>query len=242
MAYSKDYFELQLNFATKVSQITKKKLIDVLLQYTSFYKTFRIEGWDFKPDNPTWRSFVNEFNESKDPLTTTYNFYLKQIEFKGEKNKKKLFGCFSYEYDKSKKSVSIHFRNVDSPEPGALSRERMPTRKRELKEMFREIKDKYPEAKEVWGFSWLYNLEAYKRLFPPQYMQHYKTVTNWYKSTALWGQFLDSSGQLKQETTDNFADCINTKNTISELKGCFPLKLLEPWADVKYFYQFYDLG
>jgi len=199
MAYSEDYFGLQLGFAKKVAEITGNNLEDVIPEYTTFFKTFRIEGWDISPNNPIWKKFLDEYRQSKDILNTIYNFYLEQIKIKGENNKKKLFGCFSYEYDEEKKSVSIHFRNVDTPEPGALSREKMGVRINELKEMFSDIKKVHPDTEEVTGSSWLYNIEAYKRLFPPGYMQNFRVVTDWFKSTAIWGQFLDSAGELKKD-------------------------------------------
>ena len=47
MPYSKDYFALQLAFAQKVAEIEQQPLVEVLLNYTSFYKTFRIDDWKF---------------------------------------------------------------------------------------------------------------------------------------------------------------------------------------------------
>lgn len=235
VAYSKDYFNLQLKFAQRITEITREDLSSVLFQYTSFYKSFRIEGWEFSLNNPIWNEFLNELNQNNNVNENIYNFYLKQIQLKGVKNEKKLFGCFSYEYDEDKHEVSIHFTNVDTPEPGALSKERMDVRTKELKQMFKEIKEIYPDAKTVTGFSWLYNIEAYKRLFPPEYIQNSKIITDWFRSTALWGQFLDSAGEIKKDLVAKFEKDISKANTVEELKMCFPFKLVKVNADIKYF-------
>jgi len=241
MAYSKDYFELQLKFAEKVSKISKQTLAEVLLNYTSFYKTFRIEGWEFNVKDPTWTIFINHLQESDEPLETIYEFYLKQINKKALKNEKKMFGCFSYELEEKDKCISIHFRNVDSPEPGALSKERITVRKTELKEMFTEIREKHPQLTSVCGFSWLYTIAAYTRLFPPEYIVKSNVINDWFKSTALWGQFLDSSGNVKRDLVHRFEENIKKAKNLKDLKESFPLKLLEVSAPIKYLFKFYGI-
>ena len=142
MPYSKDYFELQLKFCQKVSALTGQKLEDTLLEYSSFYKTFRIEGWEFDRDNPIWQEFLNKIAATNDILEEIYSFYLEQIKLRGEKSEKQMFGCFSYEYEKDESYIQLHFRNTDPPEPGALSKEKITERRKELKKMFQEIKDR----------------------------------------------------------------------------------------------------
>lgn len=241
MTYSKDYFQLQLIFAQKISEITHQKMEDVLLQYASFYKTFGITGWDFDPNDRTWKRSLEEIDKSNDILSTIYDFYLEQLKQKDGKNSGKFFGCFSYEYDKARKIISIHFRNTDNSTPGALSKDRIKARIDELTKMFRDVNKKHKNAKEVQGFSWLYNLESYKRLFPREYTKNCKIVLNWFKSGALWGQFLDSAGELKKDLASNFINCISNKETIDGVEDCFPLKVLEPKAEIKYFYKFYGI-
>ena len=52
----------------------------------------------------------------------------------------------------------------------------MPIRKSELLEMFRHIQANHPDVETVRGGSWLYNIPAYLRLFPPNYV---KTANQW---------------------------------------------------------------
>lgn len=241
MTYSKDYFQLQLIFAQKISGITHQKMEDVLLQYTSFYKTFGIAGWDFDLNNRTWKKFSKKIIKSSDILSTVYDFYLEQLKLRNQKTGGEFFGCFSYEFDKTKKTISIHFRNADNPSPGALSKDRIEVRLDELTKTFRDIYKNHKDATKVLGFSWLYNLESYKRLFPPEYTKNCKVVSNWFKSGSLWGQFLDSAGELKKELASDFVKCISEKETVKEIENCFPFKVLEPKAELKYFYKFFGI-
>ena len=153
-----------------------------------------------------------------------------------------MFGCFSYEYEKDENYIQLHFRNTDLPEPGALSKERIAERQKELKKMFREIKQAYPQAKTVCGFSWLYNLQAYNRLFPIEYVKTARPVAYWFKSTALWGQFLDSAGKVKYDLAQSFLNKMEAQTSLKDLTACFPLPLLEVEAEIDYFYKFYAIA
>ena len=241
MAYSKNYFALQLAFAQKVAKLGKLPLVSTVLNYTSFYKTFRINDGDFDPNNDTWRKFTALFTKTSNKLATTYSFYRNRLVLVSPEKEKGSFGCFSYEYLFKEHAILIHFRNNDDSEPGALSKSREPVRSGELKAMFQEIKLKYPQAKLVFGFSWLYNVQAYTRLFPPEYLVHIKKNAEWFKSTALWGQFLDSAGEVKEDSATEFLARMAKCKTLDELKQSFPLKVLEPWARIPYFYQFYKI-
>jgi len=70
---------------------------------------------------------------------------------------------------------------------------------------------------------------------------HIKENTEWFKSTALWGQFLDSAGEVKTTLATEFLARIAKCKTLDELKQNFPLKVLEPWARIPLFYQFYKI-
>ncbi len=240
MPYSKEYFELQSQFANKVSEVEGLDLAKALLEYTSFYKTFRIAGWKFDPNNETWQEYLSSLSNS-DFLQTTYQFYLDRLQGSQDEETSKRFGCFTYEVDEKVKSVSVHFRNTDDPEPGALSRERMKTRMQELQDMFTEIKNLHPEVEEVNGWSWLYEVEAYTRLFPSEYILSKKQIRNWFKSTALWGQFLDSAGNVKPDLAHQFLVCISNKDKLDDLIDCFPLHLQEVSAPIDLFYEFYEI-
>lgn len=242
MAYSKDYFDLQLKFANKIAQLTDTELSEVLLAYTSFYKSFNIPGWNFQVQNPSWQKYINMLKASGNTADVTYKFYLDSL--KDTPINKNQFGCFSYEVDSDEEGdyVQIHFKNADDPVPGALSKERVSTRIDELTKMFTDIKENHPNVNRVFGFSWLYNLDAYKRLFPANFTHKAKKITDWFKSTALWGQFLDSAGEVKPDLATKFISSIRQAQSLPELLASFPYSMLEPEGKTSDFYRFYHVA
>lgn len=238
MTHQKEYFALELDFAKRVSEIKNEKLEDVLINFTTLYKHFNIPDWDFDSKNPVWQDFIQKFHDAEDKTEAVYSFYLDRLK---EEKDGPHFGCFSYEYEAKENYIQVHFKNREEAEIGPLVAQKIDARKKELRDMFTEIKSKYPNVVSVVGFSWLYNLEAYKRLFPPEYTQNPKVVSGWFKTSALWGQFIDHKKHLKPDLAEEFRNCIKTKGTIEELEECFPFRLLEPETDIKNFYNFYGI-
>lgn len=236
MIYSKEYLQLQLDFAERAQVVTDKPIEECLLNYTSFYKTF-IPDWDFSPENPLWIEFVNEFKNTVDKTEVITKLYKTR---EPVQLTEKYFGCFSYKYVPKKKTIFTHFKN-NGEEDGVLSKERKEARFQELKEMFSEIKEKHPEVEKVSGFSWLYNIEAYKRLFPKEYIENPNVIKGWFKTLAIWGQFVDRNLNVREDVISKFKECIKTKNSIEELENCFPYKILQPKCDIIHFYKFFNI-
>ena len=79
----------------------------------------------------------------------------------------------------------------------------------ELRSMFTNIKRMHPDAKAVSGSSWLYNVEAYRRLFPVEYGLSAHTDRPHLVARSLWGQFLRYDGRLHEERAAVFLDRLN---------------------------------
>lgn len=220
-----------LAFAERVSEVSGKPIYETLLKYTNLYKVFAIDDWKFNDKNPIWCEFMNEFNASNSRVDTIYNFY-KQRPFL--ESGFTFFGCFRYEYIPEKNAIHIHF--YSHRVAGELSKENIKIRKSELHDMFVDIKKKYPQATSVFGFSWLYNVEAYRRLFPAEYLIDPKESTTWFGSLSRWGQFFDGAENLRTEAVESFLECIKHKDSLDELVQCFPYQVLEPCCGIEYFY------
>jgi hypothetical protein len=68
--------------------------------------------------------------------------------------------------------------------------ERSAARVSELTSLVHHVRSTQGEAvKEVAGVSWLYNLRAYRRLFPEGYVASAKVAENRFRNMPLWGQF-----------------------------------------------------
>lgn len=139
--------------------------------------------------------------------------------------------------------IRIHFSNQDDSDAGALSHERQATRMAELRTMFRHIRSAHPEAKRVRGGSWLYNREAYQRLFPPAFAQSARVDPTELEVQfrALWGQFLRHTWQVNEEVADEFLRRVQRLQTLEGVADCFPYQVLVTNGALEDFYTFYQV-
>ena len=104
------------------------------------------------------------------------------------------FGCFSFE-PPNEGVIRIHFSPNDTQDGvGPLAHPKYSRRVAELADMFAFIRREHgTEAKFVAGGSWLYNLEAYRRLFPSAYIASLRinTTPSGLAGGSWWGQFVD---------------------------------------------------
>jgi hypothetical protein len=117
------------------------------------------------------------------------------------------FGCFACEAPNAEGMVRIHFGNrEDRDDVGPLHHTRIPARRAELTEMFGWLAREHPGAKRVDGGSWLYNLEAYRRLFPPEFgaSRDPRNGPPYLHGMSTWGQFVDFRGRIRPQVRDAF--------------------------------------
>ena len=103
--------------------------------------------------------------------------------------------------------VRIHFNPVDVADGvGPLHASKLARRRAEVKEMVQHVVAAYPEAQSLRGMSWLYNLEAYRRIFPAAYTAEAAIITGGirYEGMSSWGQFLDHRGGVKPNLVESF--------------------------------------
>jgi hypothetical protein len=154
------------------------------------------------------------------------------------------FGCFSYDSHEDG-IVDIHFSNEESDDTGPLTRGKIEERFHELSDLFNAIKKEYPDAKEVRGNSWLYNVEAYKRLFPESYTaklgKDYRD--NSLPTDRVWGQFYDSKKELKHDVAEQFLRNIQALDEITPdaVASALPYKVLSTKGPIKDFYAKYGV-
>jgi hypothetical protein len=236
MELSKEFFHLQLLFAEKVAEVARISLEEILLAYTTFYLSFEL-GRSFDPTHPLWQEYLVGLKHASDQAQWTYSFYQRRrTDFTA-----KFYGCFYYSYLSDEHTIRIHFVNREITQQSALSLARRPVRQQELGEMFQAIRTTLPEATTVRGGSWLYNLTAYCRLFPPEYVRSVQPAEDEFPYLALWGQFLTRDGDLRQPGADVFLACLEQQSTLTGLKQCFPYQVLRPTCAIDYFYRFHKL-
>lgn len=200
MRFSRAFIALFVEFARHVARIQALPLDDALLRFSPLDPSLGL-GRDLDRRHATWQTFVAGLAEDRQAVEWTHAFYLqRRTEVRAdEADRRRAFGCFSYSVWPGHR-VRIHFRNAEVDSHGPLGRDRRPQRRAELTAMFRHLHERVPATATVVGGSWLYNIEAYRRLFPPEFLATGRVGANEYPFIALWGQFLDRHGHLRPTT------------------------------------------
>jgi hypothetical protein len=107
--------------------------------------------------------------------------------------------------------------------------------------MFRHLVSVVPPTATVVGGSWLYNIDAYRRLFPPSSWRRPGAGPNEYQFIALWGQFLDRHGRVKPLIACPFLEGLEQRVTEESLQHGFPYRVLRLESAITTFYRFYGL-
>ncbi len=239
MLYPRRFFEINLRFAQKVADLAGQPFDSALLHYTNLYIRFGL-GWDLSATNTAWQEYVDGLQPAEDRVLWTYQFYLKRQQLAAPQAVPWPFGCFSYTVLDDHR-IRLHFHNDEPPERSPLSKERMSHRLAELKRMFAHIKQEVNDPTSVIGASWLYNLEAYRRLFPPVYLATAQAGGHDFPYLPLWGQFIDHRGHVKEDLAAQFLERLDQQRGLSGIDKCFPFQVLHLESSILEFYQFYGV-
>jgi hypothetical protein len=237
--YPKAFFDLQLRFAEKVTLISSLPLTRALLDYTNLYIRFGL-GHGFDPAHPTWRTYLDGRVAAGDLGEWTYAFYRRRPDSMAPPSVVATFGCFSYARP-TPSLIRLHFRNAETDDRSPLGIDRVQERQSELAALFAHVKRAQQAPLQVRGVSWLYNLDAYRRLFPTSYVATARAPAPRFQHMPLWGQFVDRHGAMKEPATQRFLAQLERQSSLDGLERCFPLQALEVDSPIEAFYAYYGL-
>lgn len=234
------YFEVQLLFAEILADRTARPLSDTCLAFTNLHWRLGLGRLDACGPAAGWASYATGLERcpsSADRLEWTL------CAFAGpppEAVDPRRFGCFRYDPPDPDGVVRIHFNNRDGADgAGPLSRAKAARRRAELGEMFAHLRAHHPDARTVRGASWLYNLEAYRRLFPPEYAASILELEQVrLNGTSSWGQLLDFRGSVKPGIRQALLENVASVDTAAPWRA-FPLRALGAQSDLEPFHRFY---
>jgi len=237
--YAKAFFDLQLQFAHKVASLSGMSLAQALLGYTNLYIRFGL-GRDFDPAQPAWREYVAGLQTADDAGEWTYRFYLTRPAA-APPGIVATRGCFSYGRLGDGR-IRLHFLNAETDVHSPLGRDRVGRRLADLSALFESVKREERSPLRVLGVSWLYNLDAYRRLFPPSYIASARAAEPpRFRHMPLWGQFLDRHGQVRASPARQLLERLERQPSLDGLGRCFPLQVLGVEASAQEFYDFYGI-
>ena len=237
--YARAFIDLQLHFAHKVAALSGLPRARALFEYTNLYIRFGL-GRDFDPAHPTWREYLAGLEEANDHREWTYRFYLMRPEALAAPTFVATFGCFAYARLTGDR-IRLHFRNAEGDGRSPLETDRFGQRRAELAALFTHVRRTVSQPPRVMGASWLYNLDAYRRFFPPAYLATAHVRGRLFQHMPLWGQFLDRHGEIKESATRPFLERLERQSSLDNLEQCFPFQVLSLEASALEFYDFYGI-
>lgn len=239
MIYARTFFDLQLQFAETVSALSGLPVERALLEYTNLYARFGL-GRDFDPAHPVWQEFLAGRGPAIDDRAWIYGFYLARAGAEGPPGLVATFGCFSYAL-RGDGRIRLHFLNAETDGRSPLGIERREQRLADLAALFAHVKRTTIQPSWVIGASWLYNLEAYRRLFPKSYLATARVLHRRFQHMPLWGQFVNRRGELKENLAQQFRTRLERESSLEGVDECFPFQVLTLEAPTQEFYEFYGV-
>jgi hypothetical protein len=239
MAYPLAFFEPQVRLARLLAKRFNLPLSEALLRYTTAAPSLGIAEEEWLTVSPAFLAADDlaaelhaEYERRRPPDLTPGDRM-----FHG----RPLFGCFSYAVREGG-VIRPHFVANDLPDLHPLSAERVGARQVELRRLFAHVQAHVPEATTVLGNSWLYNLAAYRRLFPATYTaQLPASDEDEFQYLALWGQCYDRAWQPRPEIVSALFERVEMLTELANLRHCFPYQILQPKCPIGAFYGEYRL-
>ena len=239
------YFEAQLRLARRMAELTGSDVGEAVFRHTNLCRRLGL-GIPLKaPPTEIWRAYARGIEATRDlpeQIALTQQTFAAHPEEAAPPFGQVLFGCFAHELPDADGRVKIHFYNRDTDEAGGpLASGKAGRRKDELAAMVRHIRQTHPEATAVCGGSWLYNLEAYRRLFPPDYAASRNLpATVRMTGTSTWGQLIDSRNDIRPDVRDAMVANLDRLDPGAPWLA-FPFRALSTWAPLERFEAFYGL-
>lgn len=228
------FFDLQVHFAHRMAALSGMPTATALLDYTNLYVRFGL-GRAFDAAHPVWQEYAAGLGPSLAANQGwTWRFYQHRQAHDIPAPMAATVGCFSYARV-APGYIRLHFHNADASGQSPLAASSRGHRAQELATLFARVRQNEPPGMRVLGTSWLYQIEAYRRLFPATYLATAVPVQR-FRNMPLWGQFLDRHGALRPEVAEPFLQRVASAADLRGLANCFALQPLALDAPVDVFW------
>lgn len=235
-----EFYDLQLAFAKAVAEHRGMELKEAIRWYAPFLREHVLTSdytelkEDVSLDNIVSHAYLED---TKRPLEL--------VEYHPSEGTR--YGCSSYTYDEKEHAGKLHFVNAEYDVTGPLSANKLAQRRQEVRDVIMDLRSAHPDVKTVRGYSWLYNLDAYKNLYPKSFTDSLTPAVyraDWGRGTTIWGQFIDSDGNVKREMASILLERMNPSHTLEKPEDLLAPPLLQPLraeAPVEDFYKEYGI-
>lgn len=241
------YFEIQLRLAQRMTELTGGSLGEMTLRHTNLHRRL---GFGVNPPGeggtPGWQAYARALDAAPGlaaqvalSRATCAANPPETPPLEGQT----LFGCFAHDPPRGDGVVRLHFFNLDTDAVGGpLAPAKIVRRRAELAALTRHIREAHPGATAIAGRSWLYNLEAYRRLFPADYAASRTPAPPplHLTGTSSWGQLIDAHERVRPQARDALLANLATLDPEAPWLA-FPLRVLATQAPIGSFAAAYGL-
>lgn len=260
-----EYFDAQVSFAKKISEITGETLEESMLEYTDLYNSLTNKEYGKDEEEgkytPLWTTYMEKIKDvdtAEGISKITYGLFLEQeyskvVVSNEEKEEANRFGCFKIDYgdyNREREQIRLHFtperrdllKGKFEEKHGDLSTKYLPERREEFKSMVRYIHDHmdlFEGAKYLKSSTWLQNIPNYQSFFPSKYVLEENRVKKGKNFLGLWGQFVkwDLTGNV--EVLNKFEENLEKSTMLDDAIETFPYPVYEIQVPLEELFEMY---
>jgi hypothetical protein len=234
MDCSYPFIELQVDFCKELTKRFGIPFEESVLNYTNLGRQLGLNDSSELSDR-----FFTFATETLDLAQWTWQFY-SNLPAK-PLSSKRIFGYFNYDV-RDVVVLRMHLVGTENSPMSVLGSEFQSQRIQEITELQRHVANNEPHVLYAKGCSWLYNLEAYQRLFPPKFIQAMAEPDyDQFSYLSLWGQFLNRDGSIRQNFAKDLFSRLDSISDIGSLMACFPNRPLIGVCEIEVFRHFYGI-
>jgi len=232
-----DYFSLQLKLAARYSIAADVPFCAAIEHCTNLRRRLNLWG---PAGASRWTAFLAEVRRLGQDDAAALSLCIAWHEARPHQETSRSFGCFSFDPPDSAGTLRLHFMPSEGTQTSPLASPNVDARVRELRALFLHVRRTEGTAACVRGISWLYNLEAYRRLFPPSYSASVRTP--WFplhlNGSSTWGQVLNWRQEVKPTVRDAVLARLPTMKRDAPWE-VFPCKALVATGRIDAFYELF---
>lgn len=234
------FFAAQLQLARRLAALTGAPLGEAARAHTCLHRRFGLGRPDAGPPGAAWQAFAAALEATDDPaahVAAAVAAFIAGADEALPLPGQVAFGCFACEPPDPAGDVRIHFHNLDTDAAGGpLAAPKQGRRRAELAALVQHVATTWPDARRIRGGSWLYHVEAYRRLFPPAYLAAITPHPGpTLSGSSSWGQLIDGHERIRPAVRD--ALLANLHRLDPERPwAVFPYPPLVPVADLATFH------
>ncbi|HOY76531.1 MAG TPA: hypothetical protein PLN33_01920 [Hyphomonadaceae bacterium] len=243
---ARTFFGVQLHYADVLAAKAGIPLTEAITFHTNFHRLFAYGNLSKMPPDPEFTALIARIaavTNKAARLDSLIDAYALRPPDPWPTDRYSFGDHFAHEAPDATGAVRIHFRNrFNANALGPLHASNLPQRRADLTTMISHIAARWPETTAIIGGSWLYNLEAYRRLFPAEFGASRTPLTGPRPTHGLstWGQFLDYRGCAKPDIVARFEQTLDAID-ITQPWLSFPYQVLSTTAPFTVFRREYSI-